>query len=108
MATNRIVINGIAVQVEGSNVVVRNGVLYVNGVSVVSQLSGEVHIYWHGDLASLKADGSVECRDVNGSISAGGSVNCRNIEGHVLAGGSVYQSGRRHGNIYAGGSVYLD
>ena len=138
MATNRIVINGITVEVEGSNVVVRNGVLYVDGESVQSQLSGDVNIIWEGDLANLFADGSVTCGDVEGNVTAGGSVRSQKIDGNVTAGGSVHTGGTvarggrighgdisvsginaggsihvrsktgRYGSINAGGSVHLD
>lgn len=93
MATNRIVINGVSVEIEGNDVRVSQGVIYVDGVPLQSQLSGDVHIIWHGDLASLEADGSVTCRDVDGDITAGGSVNCRNVEGSVSAGGSIHTRG---------------
>lgn len=121
MATNRITINGTTIQVQGNDVRVSQGSIYVDGVCLQSELSGAVHIYWHGDLAHLQADGIVECRDVEGSINAGGSVFCRNIEGSVTAGGSVHSRGNgdihaggsvysrgRRGNIHAGGSVHLD
>lgn len=86
---NRIVINGVVIEVDGSNVSVCDGVIYVNGIPVQSQLAGNVHIYWHGDLASLDADGSVECENIHGNITAGGSVRCGDISGNVTAGGSV-------------------
>lgn len=90
MTVNRITINGVTVEVEGENVSVLNGVIYVDGVAVQSQLSGDVHVLWHGDLASLEADGSVSCRNVDGDVTAGGSVQCRHVEGSVTAGGSVH------------------
>lgn len=93
MTVNRITINGVTVEVEGENVSVRAGVIYVDGVAVQSQLSGDVHVFWHGDLASLEADGSVSCRDVDGDVTAGGSVECRHVEGSVTAGGSVHTRG---------------
>lgn len=94
MVKNRITVNNVTVEVEeGSHVVVRNGVLFVNGEAIQSQLSGDVHVHWHGDLASLEADGSVSCRDVEGDLTAGGSVQCRNVEGTVSAGGSVHARG---------------
>lgn len=91
MSKNRLIVNDIAIEVEdGARITLRNGVLYVDGNAVQSQLSGEIHVHWHGDLASLQADGSVTCRNVDGNVTAGGSVNCRNIEGSVNAGGSVH------------------
>lgn len=89
MAISRIEINGVVFEVEGNNVSFRNGVVYVDGVAVASGLSGNVHVIWHGDLASLDADGSVDCQNIYGSVNAGGSVRCSDIAGHVNAGGSV-------------------
>jgi hypothetical protein len=89
MAISRIEINGVVFEVEGNNVSFRNGVVYVDGVAVASGLSGNVHVIWHGDLASLDADGSVDCKNVYGSVNAGGSVHCSDIGGHVNAGGSI-------------------
>ncbi len=94
MVKNRIIVNNISVEVEeGSHVVVRNGVLYVNGETVQSQLSGEVHIVWHGDLAYLETDGAVTCRDVGGNVTAGGPVTCRDVDGSITAGSSVAARG---------------
>ena len=91
MAINRITVNNFTVEVEnGSEIILRNGVLYVDGVAVQSQLAGEIHVHWHGDLVSLQADGSVTCRDIDGDVTAGGSVHCRKIEGSVSAGGSIH------------------
>ena len=124
MARNRIVINGVSIDIDGNNVSVRGGTISVDGIAVASGLSGNVHISWDGSLASLDADGSVECGDVHGNVNAGGSVKCHHIEGSVNAGGSVkaasnfaYTRGgvaRRTfeieygdvGSINAGGSVH--
>lgn len=89
MAISRVEINGVVFEVEGNNVSFRNGVVYVDGVAVTSGLSGNVHVIWHGHLASLDADGSVDCQNIYGSVNAGGSVRCSDISGHVNAGGSV-------------------
>lgn len=104
MAKNRISINGAIYEVEGSNVSVRNGVVYVDGVTVHSGLSDSVHVIWRGDLASLQSDGSVTCGSVEGDVIAGGSVNCHNVSGNVGAHGSV-KAGKCGGNIIAKGSV---
>lgn len=93
MVLNRITINGVTVEVEGDDVVIRQGVIYIDGVAVQSQLSGDIHVHWHGDLASLTSDGSVTCRDVDGDVTAGGSVQCRHVEGSVSAGGSIHAGG---------------
>lgn len=107
MAKSRITINGVTIEVEGSNVSVRNGTIYVDGATVQSGLSGDVHIIWEGDLARLEADGSVTCRNVHGDVTAGGSVQCKDISGKISAGGSVKAS-KCGGSINAGGSVRIN
>jgi hypothetical protein len=104
MSRNRIVVNGMTVEVDGNNVAIRNGTVYVDGLPVHSGLSGVVDIIWHGDLANLEADGSVTCQDVYGDVAAGNSVKCRSVPGRHgsrQAGGSY----GINGNITAGNSV---
>lgn len=133
MGLNRITINNITVEVEGNDVSVRKGVIYVDEVPIATRLSGEVHVIWEGDLATIEADGSVTCHDVAGNVFAGGSIQCRDVEGHINAKGSVHATGvaagtgagvrigrgeinsvrgdaaKRvgHGHINAGGSVHV-
>ena len=90
MSRNIIIINGITVEVDGSNVRVFEGSIYVDDIPIATQMRGEVHIIWDGDLASIKADGSVTCGNVAGNVFAGGSVHCMDVEGRINAGGSVY------------------
>lgn len=104
MGKNRITVNGVTYEVEGNNVSVRNGVIYVDGVVVHSGLDNSVHITWHGDLASLKSDGAVTCNSIHGDVIAGGSVNCKNVDGNVGVHGSVNVT-TCQGDIIAGGSV---
>ena len=89
MSRNRIVINGMASEIEGNDVLVLNGTVYVDGIPVRTGMSGEVHIFWHGDLATLSADGSVNCQDVCGDVSSASFVHCRDVAGRITAGGSV-------------------
>ena len=51
-----------------------NGKIIVDGDVVASGLSGNVTIEWQGEMATLKADGSVHCQDVYGDVDAGGSI----------------------------------
>lgn len=104
MGKNRITVNGVTYEVEGNNISVINGVIYADGVAVHSGLENSVHITWHGDLASLRTDGSVTCGSVEGDVIAGGSVKCHNVSGNVGAHGSV-KAGGCGGSIIAGGSV---
>lgn len=105
--TTRITVDGQTFTVEGNNVSIINGVVTVGGSTVISGLTGNVNIKWEGDLASLKTDASVTCRDVNGSVEAAGSVNCGNVSGSVNAGGSIKASGHIGKSINAGGSVKI-
>lgn len=104
MSRNRIIVNGMTIEVEGNDVVVIGGTVYVNDTPVHSGLSGKVDIIWHGDLASLAADGSVTCQDIYGDVVAGHSVNCKAVPGKCAS----RQSGGSYGvngNITAGHSV---
>jgi hypothetical protein len=42
-----------------------------------------------GNVHSVKAQGSVSCRNITGGVDAGGSVNCSDVVGKIRAGGSV-------------------
>lgn len=102
---NRITINGMTFETDGSaQIVVNNGPVTVGGKHVVGGLSGVVQVKWEGPLASLKSDASVTCGDVSGDVDAGGSVQSNNVNGSVSAGGSV-NCGSVGGKIRAGGSV---
>lgn len=106
MSRNRIVVNGMTVEVEGSNVAIRGGTVYVDGLPVHSGLSGVVDIIWHGDLAKLEAEGLVTCQDVYGDVVAGHSVNCKGVPGRS----GTRQPSSSHGvngNITAGHSVRI-
>lgn len=104
---NRIVINGVAIEVEGSNVSMRAGTIYVDDQPVQSGLSGQVHVYWYGNLASLEANGPVTCHgDVYGNVRANGPVSCDDVRGSTKANGPVWGS-RVGGNVSANGPVNI-
>lgn len=106
---NTIFINGQKFEVTGNNVHVQNGIITVDGVTIVSNLSGVVEVKWDGDLANLKCSSSVACNDVIGNVDAGGSVNISgDVAGDVDAGGSVNVAGNVNGSIDAGGSVHCN
>ena len=90
----------------GNNIVVRNGVVTIDGVAVDGEhKNGILEIKVGGDLCQLKSDLSVSVNgQVSGDVTAGGSVNCGNVVGDVSAGGSVH-CGRVGGDLTAGGSV---
>ena len=102
---NKITINGVTYQTDGSaQIVINNGTVTVGGKHVVGGLSGVVRVEWAGPLASLQSDASVICGDVSGDVDAGGSVQSHNVNGSVSAGGSV-NCGAVGGKVRAGGSV---
>ena len=98
-------INGETYQVEGNNIMIRNGKIIVDGKIINDEKVSVVKVIVAGNCESINCDGSVEINgdsgrvkcggschiggNVTGSVSAGGSVTCGNIEGDILAGGSV-------------------
>lgn len=104
---NKITINGKAINVEGSNITMQNGNVYVDGKLVEGGLSGEVTIKFEGDLANLKSDGSVAVHgNVNGDARAGGSLSCGDIGQDARAGGSL-NCKTVNGDAKAGGSINM-
>lgn len=87
---------------------VSNNRVYVDGVDVTDTLgkitNNTLRVEVTGTLASLKADGSVVCQDVDGNVEAGGSVKCRDVNGNVNSGGSAKAS-KVNGSMNAGGSI---
>jgi hypothetical protein len=91
-------VNGKNYEVAGRNIVVSNGNVVVDGKKVVGDLSGNVHVTFTGDLASLDCtsatiNGSVlgnvdctslECQDIGGDVDAT-NVKCNKILGDVDA-----------------------
>lgn len=105
---NKISVNGVVYEVEGNNISMTNGKIYVDGKLVeTGTLSGDVKLTFEGDLVNLKSDTSVKVNgNVNGHVDAGGSVSVGgSIFSYVDAGGSVNCTGDIDGNIDAGGSV---
>lgn len=99
-----ITINGQTIKVNGGNISVVNGAIYSNGVAIKDGLAGIVKIQWEGPLASLTADCSVECGNVEGDVHGGNSVRCGDVKGNVKAGNSVV-CGDVGGNCKAGNSI---
>lgn len=106
MSRNKIIVNGTTVEVEGNNVAIRGGTVYVDGLPVHSGLSGVVEIIWHGNLASLEAEGSVTCDSIYGNVAAGNSVHCKHLLGTVST-EQPSNSSRGNVNISAGNSVHV-
>lgn len=105
---NKIIVNGKAYEVgSGKSISVINGVVMVDGKQVGDEVSGVVEIKFEGDLASLKTDANVTCKNVNGGIEAGGNVSCDNVVGTIDAGGNV-SCDDVSGDIDAGGNVQCD
>ncbi len=104
---NRIVVNGVSIEVYGVNVRVSGGSIYVDDRPVASGISGLVHVCWYGDLASLDANGPVTCHgNVYGDVSANGRVHCHEVQGSCNANGRV-GAARVGGSIYANGRVNI-
>lgn len=111
----KISINGQVVEmmdmVGGNTMVVKDDQVIINGktidnISINSDRKLTVEVV-KGTLHTIKADGSVNCKDVSGSISAGGSINCDSIKGNASAGGSI-NCDDIGGNASAGGSIRCD
>ena len=110
---NIINVNGKNYDVVGRSIVVRNGVVFVDGNKIIGELTGDVHITFTGDLAKLdctaatingnvhgdvdgttitingnvqgKVDGtSVHCGDVGGDVN-GTTVKCGDVKGNIDA-----------------------
>lgn len=102
--TNSVVqINGKTYQ--GNNVVMNNGTIIIDGITVEGDFNGSAPIQMSGDIHSLRTDGSATVDgNVQGNVNAGGSLKCGNIEGSANAGGSL-KCGDIQGSAMAGGSL---
>ena len=115
MARNRVTVNGVTIEVEGKNVSVRNGTVYVDGQEVYNfhnatgyaRKIGSQHILWEGEVANLCCNGNVTCGNVYGDVQALGNIRCGDVDGNVGAHGNV-SAGSCSGNIIAGGSVRVN
>lgn len=103
---NSVTINGKKISCSGSNIVISNGKVIVDGQVVQSEIGNDIHVVVDGNINKLECTGSVEVHgDVNfidcggsctvsgntkGSINAGGSIHCGAVEGNIAAGGSVH------------------
>lgn len=120
--SNVIIVNGKRIEVQGDNISIKNGEVYVDGKKVDgSKPTSELKIIIEGNVGNLTVDngsvevkgmvtGNVDCggsfkgHDVMGSIDCGGSVQCNDVGQSIDCGGSV-QCGNVGGEIDAGGSV---
>lgn len=83
MAT--IKINGTTYTVpDGASVSIHNGSVVINGSSIMTGLSGNVHVEWHGDLAKLDCQSCTIHGNVAGNVDAQ-SVKCGNVGGDIDA-----------------------
>lgn len=115
-----ITINGRKIHCSGSNMVISNGKIIVDGNVVQDSLSGDIHVEIHGNVAHIQCGGSVtvhgnagsiDCGnsctvdgDVVGDIDAGSHVSCGNVTGNVDAGSHVHCD-NVSGDVDAGSSV---
>lgn len=102
---NRITINGKTITCSGTNVVINNGKVIVDGNIIQECNSGDIKVTIEGDVNKIDCDGSVEVHGNSGNIDCGGSCEVDgDVEGDINAGGSV-TCGNVSGDIDAGGSV---
>lgn len=100
-------INGMTIK--GNNIVINDGKIIVDGVTLKKEFQGIVELIVTGDvqkiisdsavtikgdvLGSIDAGNSVEVEgDVHGNVKAGNSVYCKNIGGDAKAGNSIHRS----------------
>ncbi len=102
---NSITVNGKTINCSGSNVIIQNGNVIVDGKIVEKGMSGNVSITINGDVNNIDCTGSISvngnCKNidcggsciiagrVDGDVDCGGSCNCGNVKGSVDAGGSI-------------------
>lgn len=102
---NRITINGKIITCAGSNVVINNEKVIVDGKTIQECSSGDIKIVIEGDVNKIDCSGSVKVQGNSGNIDCGGSCEVRgDVKGDIDAGGSV-TCGNVSGDIDAGGSV---
>lgn len=102
---NRITINGKTITCSGSNVVIRNGKVIVDGKTIQECSSGDINVVIEGDVNKIDCGGSVEVHGNSGNIDCGGSCEVNgDVKGDIDAGGSV-TCGNVSGDIDAGCSV---
>lgn len=100
-----ITINGQKIKYSGSNIMVANGQVIVDGQVVQDNLSGNIKIIVNGDVNKIECCGSVEIHGNSGTIDCGGSCTVGgSVDGNIDAGGSV-TCGTVSGDIDAGDSV---
>lgn len=90
----------------GTNVIINNGKVIVDGDIVQECNSGNIKVTIEGDVNKIRISrgsveihgnsGNIDCGgsrevsgDVKGDIDAGSSVTCGNVSGDIDAGGSV-------------------
>ena len=87
---NRITINGKTITLSGSNVIINNGRIIVDGKTIQEYSSGDIKVVIEGDINNIDCGGSVEVHGNSGSINCGGSCEVSgNVLGDIDAGGSV-------------------
>lgn len=102
---NKVVINGKTINCSGSNIIIQNGEVIVDGKAIQSNIGYDIKVVVYGNVNRLDCAGSVEvhgncgsidcsgsCKvdgDVNGNIDASGSVTCGNVSGDIDCSGSI-------------------
>ena len=91
---NSITINGKTIVSSGDTIIVKNGKVISDGITIQDNLYGDVEITIDGDVGDIEASGSVT---VNG-----------NVKGSIDAMGNVTVSGDVDGDIDCTGNVKLN
>lgn len=110
-SSNRITINGKSFDVQGNNVVVKNGKVIVGGKTIQEGLSGTIKVEFTGNLATLDCTTATINGNVRGGVNGntiniqgnvdgdvnGTTINCGNVRGDVD--GSTIKCGNVHGDV---------
>lgn len=87
---NKITINGKTITCSGSNVVINNGKVIVDGNIIQKCSSYDIKVVIEGDVNKIDCVGSVEVHGNSGNIDCGGSCEVSgDVDGDIDAGGSV-------------------
>ena len=102
---SNVTVNGKTINCSGSNMVISNGNIIVDGNVIQSEIGNNAKIVINGDVNKIDCSGSVEVHGNSGEIDCGGSCTVSgNVNGDIDCGGSV-ECGNVSGDIDAGDSV---
>lgn len=104
---NKVILDGKTINVSGSNIIIQDGKVIVDG-KLHSEIGSGYKVVVNGDVQRLRADCSVRVEGDCCNVECSGSCTIEgNVEGDVYCGGSCSCDGRIGGNITAGGNVSM-